>query len=288
MFILFFTFTDFYKKLIQTDAQIRSLKKSVNEYTQTNYDEAKFKYPDRSKRSLRLRAPKSLLRYDIKKEAKTPILTENNLAEIRQFNLFYPPLSAVNYTNKKNKKCKRFLNGTEVPTGFVIEKKQMIVQYKPHDNRKVPKCSHAPKDSKSHEKQLKHPFYKNTQRLDELLDQFLDKHLPEIMEDPFGVDVLFKQNKDVKTHTTNVKIENEKVTKNGFFVTKKPVAGKVKNKEKNDKHQSTDKLFKFDHNRFGGHRIGALDREYFDMVSSKKSSSSTPSYDVILSVSTIV
>ncbi|KAL0859307.1 hypothetical protein ABMA27_011109 [Loxostege sticticalis] len=251
---------NFYKKLIQTDAQIRSLKKSVNEYTQTNYDEAKFKYPDRSKRSLRLRAPKSLLRYDIKKEAKTPILTENNLAEIRQFNLFYPPLSAVNYTNKKNKKCKRFLNGTEVPTGFVIEKKQILVQYKPHDNRKVPKCSHAPKDSKSHEKQLKHPFYKNTQRLDELLDQFLDKHLPEIMEDPFGVDVLFKQNKDVKTQKTNVKIENEKVTKNGFFVTKKPVAGKVKNKEKNDKHQSTDKLFKFDHNRFVSKPMNILGR----------------------------
>ncbi|KAJ0170144.1 hypothetical protein K1T71_014072 [Dendrolimus kikuchii] len=85
---------------------------------------------------------------------------------------------------------------------------KLKIQYKPAYSRKmVPKCSHAPKDSKSHEKQLKHPFYKNSQRLDELLDQFLDRSIPDMISDPFGLDTLFKSQKDNKIHHNDLKHE---------------------------------------------------------------------------------
>lgn len=264
------SFPDFYKKLIQTDAQIRNLKKGAGDYSAiSNFENNKYGIPERSKRSLKLRGPKSLLRLNTKKEATEHPL--DSMARLNNFNIFYPPFYAINSTKKKTRKLKRNVNGTDEPTGFLIEKKQILVQYIPRGNmRKVPKCSHAPKESKSHEKQLKHPFYKNTQRLDELLDQFLDKNLPEIMVDPFGVDVLFHDKDKSKAHKTNVKIENEKVTK-------KPITN-VKSKD--------DNLSSFKH------RKSKLDKQFFDLVSNKvknqKMTSTSPSYDVLLSVSTIM
>ncbi|XP_063835786.1 uncharacterized protein LOC135084960 [Ostrinia nubilalis] len=107
-----------------------------------------------------------------------------------------------------------------------------------------------------------------------------------MMADPFGVDVLFKhKNKDVKTHKTNVKIENEKTTKKAI--------SKFKYKDENKLFGTHRGDSRAENNRVGEKRVGELDREFFNMISSKKkgktsSSSATPSYDVILSVSTIV
>ncbi|KAF9806301.1 hypothetical protein SFRURICE_001096 [Spodoptera frugiperda] len=171
---------EFYKKLVQTDAKIKSLKR-INQVEMHYLDDDLRKSPDRSKRSLKLyHYPKKLhfIRH------RRSLLNKNNESP-------YLRRRAMNRT-----RLKRFSNESEEPTGFVIEKKKLLVQYKPAGRKKiaVKKCSHAPKDLHIHEHQLKHPFYKNTQRLDELLDRFLNKNLPEIMSDPFGLDVLFKQN----------------------------------------------------------------------------------------------
>ncbi|KAF9416538.1 hypothetical protein HW555_006113, partial [Spodoptera exigua] len=169
---------EFYKKLVQTDAKIKNLKR-LNQVEMHYLDDDLQKMPDRSKRSLKLyHYPKKLhfmrhRRSLLNKSHESPYMTRRAMNRSR---------------------LKRFGNDSDEPTGFVIEKKKLLVQYKPVDRKKVPvkKCSHAPKDSHTHEHQLKHPFYKNTQRLDELLDRFLNKNLPEIMSDPFGLDMLFK------------------------------------------------------------------------------------------------
>lgn len=132
----------------------------------------------------------------------------------RRRDIIYRANDLNNETINKNKsRLKRFSNETGDPTAFVIEKKKLIVQYKPLYLRKlVPKCSHVPKEYHAHhEHQLKHPFYQNTQRLDELLDRFLNKNLPEIVSDPFGFDALFQREKSKCKHpspTKNVNVVN--------------------------------------------------------------------------------
>ncbi|CAG9794254.1 unnamed protein product [Diatraea saccharalis] len=177
----------------------------------------------------------------------------------------------------KNSKIKRFVNGTEEPTGFVIEHKQIVVQYKPNDNmRKVPKCSHAPKESKSHEKQMKHPFYKNTQKLDELLDHLLDRNLPELMADPFGVDTLFNKDKE----KFNEREHNEFLTEKHYDPPEVLVSEIKKDKEETSK----DFLDTFK-------TSGQLDTKIFDFKTTTKkrlkATTHIPSYfNVLLSVTT--
>ncbi|CAH1643065.1 unnamed protein product [Spodoptera littoralis] len=197
---------EFYKKLVQTDAKIKSLKR-INQVEMHYLDDDTQKSPDRSKRSLKLyHYPKKLhfIRH------RRSLLNKNNDSP-------YVKRRAMNRS-----RLKRFSNESEEPTGFVIEKKKLLVQYKPAGRKKiaVKKCSHAPKDLHIHEHQLKHPFYKNTQRLDELLDRFLNKNLPEIMSDPFGLDVLFKQN-------PNKACKHPKPHKNVNIIGKEPLIDQI-------------------------------------------------------------
>jgi hypothetical protein len=254
-----FIFTGFYKKLIQTDAQIRNLKMSYNDYTGNNAPYAnKFGFmSDRRKRSLKSIKPKLFIRSNNKNSRDV---------DTAQFNLYFPPYSAVNTTGKK---VKRLANDTEVPTGFVIEKKQILVQYKPNEKmRKVAKCSHTPKDSKSHETQLKHPFYKNTERLDELLDQFLDRNLPDMVSDPFGVEGLFKEKEKFKEipHDTNT---GDELMKLPYLIKSGRDDSSIVTSKTND----------------------LIDKQLFNFMSKKKIKLTTtvsPYYNVLLSVSTIV
>ncbi|XP_059058824.1 uncharacterized protein LOC131852198 [Achroia grisella] len=178
---------NFYNKLIQTDAKIKKLRR---DYTLNGDPGVKYDL-DRSKRSIV--NPLSLFQFKLNKGVDNKAITDDEIYNLTYHNLFYPPLSAIKINKYKPKRYKRYRNITGEPTGFVIEKKKIFVQYKPDTpKRKIPKCSHVPKDSKSHESQMKHPFYKNTQRLDELLDKFLDRNLPEIMADPHGLDKLLK------------------------------------------------------------------------------------------------
>lgn len=162
--------------------------------------------PDRYKRSLM--------------SIDTPINTDSQRipidtkVDLSKFNLFYPPFVAVKDSAFANQKP-RFKKADDdpynnQPSGIVIENKKLMVQYGPFDRkRNFPKCSHMLKDSKSHEKQLKHPFYKNSQRLDELLGQMLEHNLDKVVANPFNLD-LWNSEKDKCKHS---KDEPDVVTK---------------------------------------------------------------------------
>ncbi|CAH0688457.1 unnamed protein product [Chilo suppressalis] len=255
---------DFYKKLVKTEEEIRNLKiNNNNDISSTYLENDKFNFlTDRRKRSFRLNHSRVLRSADKMLRSSTEARFNGS-----NFNLYFPPL--VN-SSAAIPKVKRFANGTDEPTGYVIEKKQIVVQYKPNNNvRKVPKCSHVPKESKSHEKQMKHPFYKNTQRLDELLDQLLDKNLPELMADPFEVDTLFKDNKEKLGERLNNPLEMQMTKMKG---------------DRDEVNKERLEPIKTD---------GELDRDLDNFITptKKKSKVTTPTspyYDVLLSVSTIV
>ncbi|XP_075988083.1 uncharacterized protein LOC142984412 [Anticarsia gemmatalis] len=197
---------DFYEKLVQTDTKIQNLRRLTP--IQNIYSSYDNKTPDRTKRTLKL--------YNY---PQNPIRRRRDTYSLR------------NKPKRRNKIVKRHGNGTDDVTGFVIEKKKLIVQYKPLENlRKVPKCSHVP-DLHHHEHHLKHPFYKNTQKLDELLDRFLNKNLPEIMSDPFGLDTLFQARKNACKHPKPIK-NIDIITKDGESNIRKTTKVEVKSKSK--------------------------------------------------------
>ncbi|KAJ8704691.1 hypothetical protein PYW07_011879 [Mythimna separata] len=180
---------DFYKKLVQTDAKIKMLTKKQTVDVAPYEDEDVQLSPERSRRSLKLYHYPTryrVLRHRRSLFGKHQKVNETSIMKER----------AGNKTRSK-----RFGNESEEPTGFIIEKKKVLVQYKPDKKRIQPvkKCQHAPAGTHTHEKQMMHPFYKNTQRLDLLLDKFLNKNLPEIMKDPFGVDDFFRHDNLRKT-----------------------------------------------------------------------------------------
>ncbi|XP_026736602.1 uncharacterized protein LOC113500123 isoform X4 [Trichoplusia ni] len=293
---------EFYKKLVQTDAKIKSLKKINQEYLENV--EPVLKVPERSKRSLKLnnRPRKYLLRrrrsafnknhkIDItKRQANETKLKLNNLEK-----------KQANKTRMEpNNKTKRQVNTTRVnrndpdePTGFVIERKKILVRYKPEPakKKKVPKCSHAPKDSHTHENQLKHPFYKNTQRLDELLDMFLNKNLPEIVSDPFGLDTLFSKEREKSN-----KCKHPKPHKNVNIIAKelladqipkpKPKVQKVKEEAKDEpmilKVLAPESSTQFE-KEFAHHEAQMVGKEKQQIVTA-----SPNDFEVLLSVSTIM
>ncbi|XP_045538618.1 uncharacterized protein LOC106709507 [Papilio machaon] len=198
---------DFYKRLIQTDARIRKLKLQTEEAS----DIITKPLPDRYKRSLM--------------SIDTPINTDtqrlDTKVDLSKFNLFYPPYVAVKDSAFANQNS-RFKKSDDDqysnhPSGIVIENKKLMVQYGPFDRkRNFPKCSHMLKDSKSHEKQLKHPFYKNSQRLDELLGQMLEHNLDKVVANPFNLDLWnvekdkCKHSKDEPEGATNTDEEPQK------------------------------------------------------------------------------
>ncbi|XP_053621635.1 uncharacterized protein LOC128681630 isoform X2 [Plodia interpunctella] len=178
---------NFYKKLLRADDQIKNLKKGFSDTSIT------IKNSERIKRSLNHQSFHS---------------EDNRRRRKRRHS-----------RQKKN-------DSLRLPTTFVIEKKKLLVHYPRDERKKVPKCSHMPKESKSHETKLKHPFYKHTQRLDELLDQFIDKNLPKIMADPFNIDV-YKTAEvkttahDKDTQTTSKSHKNVAIVKDTDY-TRKP------------------------------------------------------------------
>ncbi|KAH9629871.1 hypothetical protein HF086_013406 [Spodoptera exigua] len=270
---------EFYKKLVQTDAKIKNLKR-LNQVEMHYLDDDLQKMPDRSKRSLKLyHYPKKLhfmrhRRSLLNKSHESPYMTRRAMNRSR---------------------LKRFGNDSDEPTGFVIEKKKLLVQYKPVDRKKVPvkKCSHAPKDSHTHEHQLKHPFYKNTQRLDELLDRFLNKNLPEIMSDPFGLDMLFKNDpnkacKHPKPHKNVNIIGNEPIV-----VDQIPKPKQKTNIFKEEKMESQADLLKMlkpestteYEKEFYHHEAQMVGKDKQKIVTVKTSPND---FEVLLSVSTII
>ncbi|XP_072937702.1 uncharacterized protein [Epargyreus clarus] len=166
---------EFYKKLIETDAQIKKLKQGLeNNHVMNTEINNKINTPDRYKRSLKFVAKHRISR------------NKNRHAK----------------ANSTNRVQRSKITDLGKPEGLLIENKKVLIQYKPiEEKRKFPKCSHAPKESKSHEEHMKHPFYQNSQRLDELLDHLLDRNIPEIMTDPLELDVLFS-NKGKCNHKT--------------------------------------------------------------------------------------
>ncbi|CAG9573807.1 unnamed protein product [Danaus chrysippus] len=131
---------DFFQKLVETDAQIKKLKQDVNNYYKTDNLKS---FSDRIKRSL-----KNRLKYRIRAKNK-------NNKTIHKRNLMDDKNNVLN-------------NGSAI-TGFIIEEEKVLVQYDPGRKRNFPKCSHS-HESKSHEKKLKHPYYKHSQRVDEMLN----------------------------------------------------------------------------------------------------------------------
>lgn len=276
--------SEFYKKLVQTDAKIKSLKK-INQgagFLDNVNDEAILKSPDRSRRSLKLFSyPK---RYHV----------------IRRRSAFSKDRSAGEGTFIKRRhanktRLKRNGNESDEPTGFVIEKKKLIVKYKPAGIKKkvqVKKCSHAPKDIHTHENQLKHPFYKNTQRLDELLDRFLNKNLPEIMSDPFGLDMLFNRDKPNKCKhpipSKNVDIVGKEMLLDQI---PKPKSKMKKVKEDNNILETPSDIMKLlkpeattqYESDFFNHEVKMIGKEKQKIVTA-----SPNDFEVLLSVSTIM
>ncbi|XP_073964565.1 uncharacterized protein [Choristoneura fumiferana] len=157
---------NFYKKLIQTDMQIKNLKKSIRDIK--SYDYTDFNLP-RSKRSL-----KTITKINPKDVGRI------GRHDFRDFNIFFPPACAFRVTDPKVNKVKREFNYTN-PSGIMIEKQKLVLEYQPRS--KVPKCSHTPKDAKTkvHESEHKHPFFQHTERLDDILDRLLanPKVIPE-------------------------------------------------------------------------------------------------------------
>ncbi|XP_045508136.1 uncharacterized protein LOC123703964 [Colias croceus] len=144
---------DFYKKLIQTDAQIKRLKESLAHNYQTETDIKSIS--ERFKRSM---------------EDTVDFNNELNADSNKVHNNNDQYKNAIVYNAKElNKRGKRD-NNTKL-TGFVVQKEKYYVQYEPIvQRRNFPKCYHG-HNGKYHEKKLKHPFYKNSQRLDEMLYQ---------------------------------------------------------------------------------------------------------------------
>ncbi|XP_068622275.1 uncharacterized protein [Battus philenor] len=268
---------DFYTRLIQTDARIRKLKQQTEEanHIYSSVDNTK-PISDRYKRSLmsiNSRSNSDTLRREV---------DYDNKIDLSKFNLFYPPFVAVkDYADVNQKpRIKRLEedNYNEVPSGILIENKKVMVQYGPMDRkRNFPKCSHLPKDSKSHEKQLKHPFYKNSQRLDELLGHILDKNLDKVIANPFNLDLLFGEKEKCK-HKHEQK-GTSKSEDEGVKQTKSLDEGKITGVKK--KHVNSDPKSSF-YEKDALHKDEEEDTDEFFLPST------TSRYDIVLSVSTLI
>lgn len=290
--------TEFYKKLIKTDAQIRNLKKNNEPVNNMDDIEDKYRtYPERAKRSLKIfYDPRKLFLFRKNKKirankvsderdkivaSKDNIKTENSNSKDES----KAPITATKDSKKNNLKTsrkKRFYNTSE-PGGFLIENKKFLIQYKPkHINRKS-KCSHVPKESKSHENQLKHPFYQNTQRLDELLDNFLNKNFPEIMTDKFGLDMIFGKDKNKCKHP---KIEEDKLLTTKKTSVKAKTVAKIKD-EKGFGNVDDDfsKSFKTETTVQNDNVFDDLE---FGNANRKREETSTTDYGLVMSLSTLM
>ncbi|XP_030026199.1 uncharacterized protein LOC115444532 isoform X2 [Manduca sexta] len=267
---------DFFKKLVETDAQIRLLRKGMQRQSFSTDESEKSlkKLLERSKRSVKTNRTK------IANKNKHEIFGKGkNTLKSRVHRPFY----ILRRGKTKNARNKRNPNNGE-PTGYFIEKKKVLVQYMPiAETKKIPKCSHAPKDSKSHETLLKHPFYKNTQRLDEMLDQFIANNFHEIMGDPYALDLLMKKKKEKCKHPIPHKYRTS-----------------AHNKVKEKMEPNVEKIYE---QKISDEEISKLlqplvttallekDSENLEVTKPKEttgSKSTSDNYDIVLSISTIL
>ncbi|KAJ2939333.1 hypothetical protein O0L34_g13430 [Tuta absoluta] len=177
---------DFYKKLLQTDAQIKNLKKGL--YNPSSYNTKKDAMY-RLKRSLfhsKTAKPKN----KAKPKAKTKVQSDKTKAKLNKLadeaKEFEEERKTIEGHGKKNKakkmkttimktqskRIKRFENGSIVPDGYIFEKKEIMIKIlSPGHTKKFHKCSHVPKQKADKEEQ--NPYKKNSERVDELLGEFL-------------------------------------------------------------------------------------------------------------------
>ncbi|XP_046974660.1 uncharacterized protein LOC124540929 [Vanessa cardui] len=149
---------EFFKKLIQTDTQIRKLKQDMN----NNYLTDTKAITDRFKRSASKRQRKHNKEGDLHKNLDRDT-TNDATATTKESNTHSRP------------------NDTGV-TRVWIKNEQIVIKYIPERRRNFPKCSHS-HQTKNHEKQLKHPFYKNSQRIDEMLYEKKTTRSDKVVED---------------------------------------------------------------------------------------------------------
>ncbi|XP_045782539.1 uncharacterized protein LOC123879073 isoform X2 [Maniola jurtina] len=199
---------DFFKKLIQTDVQIRKLKQSIN----NNYQIDNLKpITDRFKRSVKMIKGKHRFR----PFGKTTVTMQTKMNTSKE--------TVV----KSKKDDKRSVTDNNVGlTGYVIESKEVVIRYDTDKKRKFPKCSHV-HEEKSHEKKLKHPYYKHSQRVDEMLETYKK---PDDTTENF--DVIYDITESLKTKPDSDKDNDESVTK---LITK---IAKPKTNGKNDDEKS--------------------------------------------------
>lgn len=138
-------------------------------------------------------------------------------------------------------------------TGYVIESKEVVIKYDTDKRRNFPKCSHAYEDVKSHEEQLKHPFYKHSQRVDEMLStnqkpDEKNEDLNVIFGDSIMDDIWNTTNSDIDTQTEDDQIIIESITKANKI---KPYDYKSRLKYREDiSHHGSNDEAKIDHERF--------------------------------------
>ncbi|CAH2084284.1 unnamed protein product [Euphydryas editha] len=138
---------EFFKKLIETDAQIRKLKQTID----SNYLTDVNSITDRFKRSLRIKHKHNHKKPSQAVPKKTDAIKEHD--------------TEARLNKTENKKSLKTSNAS------VIIEEKILIKYEPERKRNFPKCSHT-HETKHHEKKLKHPFYKNSQRIDEMLDTY--------------------------------------------------------------------------------------------------------------------
>lgn len=245
-------------------------------------------YPERAKRSLKI-FHKPLKHIHFRKNRKDKVNVLNNIKNQKNRNIDDIKVSIaankdIKLKNHNKTRYKKYVNATE-PEGYVIENKRVVIQYKPKYINRKSKCSHAPKESKSHENQLKHPFYQNSQRLDELLDKFMDKNLPDIMTDEFGIDMVFGKEQKCK----HPKIETEiKEWPDKNFIKSDKTATNANEKLKNNNNFKTDdnltKVLKSETNTIKNDIFANLE---FD-GNKKRDGSTTNAYGLLMSVTTMM
>ncbi|CAK1549053.1 unnamed protein product [Leptosia nina] len=150
---------DFYKKLIKTDAQIKKLKDSLNNYQGSNMKT----FYERFKRSL----------VKPKQNYKENNFHSKERVKNKKVILF-------NTDNKMRlKKSPKLDNST---AGLFVKEEKFYVKYGPIQRQNYPRCHH-PHDANHHEKKLKHPFYKISQRFDEMLNKYMTTKRSNVPED---------------------------------------------------------------------------------------------------------
>lgn len=230
--------------------------------------------------------------FNFKKNKKVTV-HETNRAITKVPNTTNKYSKIMKFKESRNKRSDNVSN----PAGIVIEKKKLHIEYEPNYINRKSKCSHTPTEIKSHEYQLKHPFYQNTQRLDELLDMFLENKWPGNFDDQFGLDLSFDKGKNKCKHpkteddqtksneqTTKQNIPPERISINNNNALKKTTDASKNDYEKDSKENkdfmAIDKTESSVDDVFGDLDFGDIKR--------KVEENTENSYNVLTSISTLL